>query len=280
MAYLSITALTLLMLYWFPADGTLDSPYVKYGWRISFIIGGLIAFFVVIPYRRNVDESKLWQVERKEGSGHETHNPIIEVFTGRNLKRFGQVFLVLSGAWFLTVAAAAGMLPQILLTTVGLTSRQMVMSIMVASFFLIGGYLAAAAFSQYIGRRAMIILWAVISAVVGVGAYYMLLYGNNTYGEIILYVTLIILSFTSVFGVLVVYPNEIFPTNVRSSGFGMVFSIPVILPSLYGVYVNLSKDIIGPNAMPFIFAGIGCVLMVVGAVIGPETKEVNLDEIV
>lgn len=280
-AYLCIAALTLLMLYWFPANGTIDSPYVRYGWRISFLIGGLIAFLVVIPYRWNVEESKLWIEEKTEEAGQKRHNPIVAVFTGQNLKRFGQVFLVLSGAWFLTVAAAAGMLPQILLKVVGLTSKQMSLSIVVASFFLIFGYMAAAAFSQYIGRRAMIILWAVISAVVGVYAYYMLLHGHsNTYGEIILYVTLIIVSFTSVFGVLVVYPNEIFPTNVRSSGFGMVFSIPVIIPSLYGVYVDLLRGVISPNAMPFIFAGIGCVLMVVGAVIGPETKDVELDEIV
>jgi len=272
-AYVLIAVLTFTMLQIFPPVGGLDSPYVAYGWRIPFFIGGILALAFILPFRSSVQESALWQKVEKRT------NPFAVIFSGTNLTRFIQVFLVLSGFWFTTIAAAAGILPGTLIRVVHLTPKEMTVVMMIASVVLIGGYVGVGVLSQKIGRRAMIIIMAILSGTVGLYSYYLLLHAPKSFGTVVLLATIVVVTLTSVWGLTTCYLNERFPTRVRSSGFGMAFTIPVIIPSFYGFYQGMLAHVMPAQFTVLVLVAIGSLLMLIGALMGPETKDVDFERI-
>jgi hypothetical protein len=72
-----------------------------------------------------------------------------------------------------------------------------------------------------------------------------------------------------------VYINERFQTGVRASGFGLGYSLAIILPAFYVFYqAGLA------NFMPFkytvlVLVVVGALLIFIGAAVGPETKDVD-----
>lgn len=272
-AYVAIAAVTFLMLQLFPPVGGLNSQYVAYGWRIPFFIGGLLALAFILPFRSSVQESTIWKATDKR------ENPLVAVFSGENLKRFVQVFIVLSGFWFTTIAAAAGILPGTLIRIVHLTPQKMTIAIMIASVFLIVGYMLVAVLSQKFGRRAMIIAMSILSGTVGTYSYYLLLKVPSSFSSIVVLTTVIIVTLTSVWGLTTCYLNERFPTRVRSSGFGMAFTLPVIIPSFYGFYQSMLAHMMPAQFTVLVLVVIGSVLTLVGGLMGPETKDVDFGRV-
>jgi len=271
-AYVLIALLTFLMLQAFPPVGGLNSPYVAYGWRIPFFIGGLLALGFILPFRSSVQESVLWVRTDKQ------ENPFKKVFSGDNFRHFVQVFVVLSGFWFTTISAAAGILPGTLIRIVHLTPQQMTVVMMIASVVLIPGYLLTAIISQSIGRRAMIIAMALLSGTVGTYSYYLLLKGPGSFAMIAVLSSIIVVVLTSVWGVTTCYLNERFATRVRSSGFGMAFTLPVIIPSFFGFYQSLLAKIMPGQYTVIVLVAFGALLTLIGAAMGPETKDVNFEK--
>jgi MFS family permease len=260
------------MLQWFPTTGGLDSPYVAYGWRIPFFIGGLMALLFILPFRSSVEESTLWvKVEKRR-------NPFEVIFSGDNFRHFMQVFIVLTGFWLTTISAAAGILPGALIRIVHLTPQQMTVVMMIASVALVPGYLLVGTISQVIGRRSMIIIMAILSGTVGLYSYYLLLTAPKEFWFIAVLASLIIVSLTSVWGLTTCYLNERFPTRVRSSGFGMAFTLPVIIPSFYGFYQEMLSRIMPQHLTVLVLVALGAALSLIGALMGPETKDVDLNK--
>ena len=72
-----------------------------------------------------------------------------------------------------------------------------------------------------------------------------------------------------------VYINERFQTGVRASGFGLGYSLAIVLPAFYVFYqAGLA------NFMPFdytvlVLGVVGALLIFIGAAWGPETKDVD-----
>jgi hypothetical protein len=77
-------------------------------------------------------------------------------------------------------------------------------------------------------------------------------------------------------GIVTAYICERFPTHVRVSGYGIGYSLAVVIPSFSGVYLLWLAW-----AMPYLYTPpvllvIAAVLMIIGALSGPETREVEL----
>ncbi len=269
-AYICITLLTFLMLDWFPPIGGLDSAYVAYGWRIPFFIGGLLALAFVLPFRAAVPESTLWVRAEKR------RNPFRVIFSAAHFPAFAQVFILLSGLWFLTITAAAAMLPGILIRFVHLSPKQMTIAMMIASVALLPGYLLAGSISQRVGRRPTLCVMALAGGAVGMVSYYYLVTPVSDFWVVALLSALIVTSLTSVWGVVTCYLNERFSTQLRSSGFGMGFTLPVIIPSFYGFYQNLLAAWMPIQYTVLPLIAIGSLLTLIGALVGPETKNDDL----
>ncbi len=268
MAYASISLITLLLLFWLPSEG-LDSPYVQWGWRIPFFIGAALAFGFVIYYRRTVSESELWR-----HSGH-SEAPIITLFRGENLKNFLQVFLLMSGLW-LSLQTVAAVLPGVLGGTVGLSSTQVTITLVIAYIVLIPTLVASGSISQVTGRRPFFIGIGVVMAIAATLLYYLII--SQTVSSLfwVVVLTSVIVSLVvSPFALTIAYINERFHVGVRASGYGLAYSLAVVLPSFYAFYqAGLS------TFMPFEYTVlallvVGGILIAVGAAWGPETKDVD-----
>lgn len=270
LAYAAISLLTFLLLLVIPAGG-LDSPYVQWGWRIPFVFGALIAFAFVAYYYYFVEESEVFE---DEGG---TESPLRALLRGDNLKNFLQVFVLMSGFW-LSLQTVAAILPGILGGDgpLGLSSNAVTFILIVVFVVSAGGYMAAGVISQSIGRRPFLALAGVGMVVLATPLYYLLisLAPSNV---------VVVLLMTSALGVLVIsnwglatsYINERFQTGIRATGFGLGYSLAVIIPSFYSYYqVGLA------SIMPFDYTVlpllvIGGLLLAVGAMLGPETKDVD-----
>ena len=271
LAYVAISVLTLVMLEVAPA-GDLNSPYVQWGWRIPFFVGGVLAAAFVWYFARSVDESELFEA----GGGTET--PIKELFKpGPSLRNFGQVFLLMTGFWLsLNTVTAIG--PGVLQDTLGLSGTDTSITLIVAFSATACAYVAVAVISQRIGRRPFLMAWGIIAAVVGTFFYWLLL---STKPSSLLPV-IVLMSLTAVFvfsnwGITTAYINERFHTGVRASGFGLGYSLAVILPAFYAFYQGVLGNVMDAAFTPLPLLVLGGLLITVGAWAGPETRDVDLD---
>ena len=79
-------------------------------------------------------------------------------------------------------------------------------------------------------------------------------------------------------GLATTYINERFHTNVRASGFGIGYSLAVILPSFYAFYQAGLSAFMPLEYTPLVFLAISGVLIIIGAVWGPETKDIDFSK--
>ncbi len=271
LAYATISLITMFLLFLMPSSG-LNSPYVQWGWRIPFLVGAAIAFGFVIYYTRFVSESEIW--EKTGGS----EAPLKNLFRGENLKNFLQVFVMMSGFW-LSLYTAAAILPGLLGDPIGLSKTNVTIALVIANVVLAGSYIAAGVISQRIGRRSLLIAIGAIMAVVVTFLYYLLVStAPKNLFVVILLTTVITALVIWPWGLATTYINERFHTSIRASGFGLGYSLAVILPAFYAYYQAALA-----NVMPFQYTAlpllvIGALLIIVGAAWGPETKDADFSE--
>jgi MFS family permease len=265
-AAISLVALAVLLV--LPAGGP-DAPYVQWGWRIPFLVGAIMAFGFAIYYQRSVEESRMWQKTKH------TQSPIKTLFQGENLRSFLQVFTVMTGFW-LSLNASLAVLPGLLASQMHVVGTNLTFVLVVAYVILAGVYVLGGVISQRIGRRTYLMVASAISAVFGTLFYYLLLNtapGNLPLILLLATVTIVLVVAPGALGT--VYINERFQTGVRASGFGLGYSLAIVLPAFYVFYqAGLS------NFMPFkytvlVLVVVGAILIFVGAAWGPETKDVD-----
>ena len=266
----AMSLITASLLRVFPA-GSLHSPYVQWGWRIPFFVGALLAGGVFVYYLTRVPESNVWATAPKAAS------PLQELFSGGNFRSLLQVFLVMSGAWF-TLNAVTSILPGVLLTvrhvsSVTVTNAQLIASVVLGLAFVPFGMLG-----QKIGRRNALALMGLAGCTAGPILYYVLVEsGYKNSAELILLVTLVNLCALPTWAIVTSYINERFPTSCRASGYGIGYSAATIIPAFSSFYMLGLKAWGVPyeNTQLVIFA-LGGVLLLVGALLGPETKHVDI----
>jgi MFS family permease len=267
MAAMSLITTGLLRL--FPAEG-IDSPYVRWGWRIPFILGALLAGGVFAYYFR-VPESEVWT------SAQKSQSPLKELFRGENFRRLAQIFVVMSGIWF-TLNAITSILPGVLVTirhvrSVVVTDAQIVANIILTAVFILVGVIG-----QKFGRRVILIAFGLSACTLGPFLYFVLIrsrYQSAT--EVIAMVTAVNLCVTPVWAVLTAYITERFPTSVRASGFGVGYSAATIIPAFSSFYMLGLKGLGVPYAYTeIVILALGGFLLLAGALVGPETMHVDI----
>lgn len=268
LAFAATSLLTLVLLLMIPA-GDLNSPYVQWGWRIPFFIGAAMAFALAIYYAYFVDESEMWQESAKAG------HPLKTVLGRDNLPHFLQVFVLMNGFWFL-LYALTGNIPRLLASEVGLSSARVTIVTSVAWIAIAISFMIAGVLSQRIGRRMCFILTGAIAATAGTFFYYLLI---STNGENFLMVVILAAITAGVVfaagGLPTVYITERFRTDIRASAFGLAYSLAIIPPSFYAFYQAILQNIMPAQYTVLVLVAVGGVLIVIGAALGPETKDVD-----
>ncbi|MEU4232500.1 MFS transporter [Nonomuraea sp. NPDC026600] len=270
LAYCTIALFTFGLLKIVPANG-LDSPYVLWGWRIPFIVGGLLALGLVVWMSRNVHESDVWREAPKSSTP-----PVLELFRKGNLRGFLQVFTLMSGLW-LAFNMIGAVLPGELKRSAGLSDVRVTMLLVVAYALLAVAYIGAGLLSQRIGRRPFFIITGLLTATAAPALYTLIVSRTaSSYAMITLVTVALVIVVVSTFGVVTTYIIERFHVSVRSSGYGLGYTAAVIVPAFYVFYQTALADLMPMKYTPVVLLMVGGILIVCGAALGPETRGADL----
>jgi MFS family permease len=265
-AYVAISLVVLIMLGLVPAGG-LNSPYVQWGWRIPFFVGSLLALAFVLYYHFFVPESEVWEKSEK------TASPLKALFSGDNFRNLIQVFVLMTGVW-LTLQAVLSTLPSVLIQQKKLPPTSVTTGLLIANVVLAFGYMGAGLLSQRVGRRPLFIAFGICSATLSPLLYILLVNASGLIPTLLL-ATLVTVLVISVWGFVTTYITERFHTGVRASGYGVGYSLAVVLPALYAYYMLGLGNFMPYKYTQIVLLALGGVLTVVGAVMGPETKDID-----
>jgi MFS family permease len=249
---------------------TTKEQYYAWGWRIPFVIGFLISFAFLLYYI-TVPESPLWQSTEKHAA------PLKAVLSGRHLRTLGQIFLMMSGFWL--VGQPSTLLPSLMIRQFHVPSQLTSNTFLFASIGLFFAFVGYGLLSQMIGRRPAIVIASCVVLVLGPALYYSLVANAVSGGSPLVTATLAgmfhIVSI-SPWGIVTVYICERFPTQVRASGYGIGYSLAVVIPSFSGIYLLWLARFMPYLYTPLVLLGLAGILMVTGALLGPETREAEL----
>ena len=274
-AYVTINLVAMLMFTLFPLNG-MNSPYAQWGWRVPFVLGAALAGVLVTYYVRKVAESEIWQSEAADKAAQAEKLPLTDLIRGKSGRNLLQVLVMMTGFW-LTQNIVTIFLPTgLLVKTLHLSGFQMASTLMITYFVLFFSYIGSGLIAQRIGRRRFFVIVGPLIATVGVALLYVLANIDGlSLTAIIFLVCVLAVLVTSPWGVIVTYINERFVTDVRATGFGVGFSLSVIIPSFYAFYMNWLSAFMPLRMTAVALLCLGGLIGMVGALIGPETKDVD-----
>ncbi|HVV20742.1 MAG TPA: MFS transporter [Pseudonocardiaceae bacterium] len=268
-SYCTIALITFLMLRIAPSGGP-TSAFSEWGWRVPFILGAILCGVFCVYYSRTVHESETWQAAKK------SRTPIRDVVVGSSRRQFVQVFVMMSGIWIAS-NLASGLLPSALQFQghVSATKVTLALVIVQAIHSVLFPYLGL--LSEKIGRRTFLAWSGVAIGIVCAGAFATISLGWwSGFGAVLLLTLVVRLSGGSTFAVTPSYLCERFPPAVRGSGFGLGYSTPLIITSGYAYYQRWLSHIIPAGYTAAVMLFIGGALVLAGALMGPETRNVDL----
>jgi MFS family permease len=271
-AYVAITLVAMLMFALFPLDG-MDSPYALWGWRIPFVIGALLAFVLMFYYIFKVSESEIWEAdtERKRQK-----TPLSDLISGPSARNLLQVLVMMTGFWLTQNIITIFIPTTLLLHMLKLPKYALTSTLLISYTALFFSYIASGMIGQRIGRRTFFVVVGPLIAVIGSAIlYYLIRTPGLSLGAIMALVCVLSILVTSPWGVIVTYINERFVTDVRATGFGIGFSLSVIIPSFYAFYMNWLGAVMPFEVTPVVLLAIGAIIGTIGAAMGPETKDVD-----
>jgi len=271
-AYVAISLVAMAMFALFPLGG-LDSPYAEWGWRIPFVIGAVLAGFLAVYYFHKVSESEIWQTKARGGLAKTPSASILSKGNGRSLV---QVLIMMTGFWT-TQNIITIYMPSILLTKIlHLSKYELTFTLIVVYCALFFSYIGAGLLGQKIGRRRAFLILGPAIATIGVVLLYALANSEGApLAVVVPLACLLAILVTAPWGIIITYINERFATDVRATGFGIGFSLSVVIPSFYAFYLNWLGWVFPPQAAPAALLCIGAVIATVGAAMGPETRDVD-----
>lgn len=264
-----LTAVLTLGVFQLAPPGGPDSAYSQWGWRIPFFVGAVLAGGFVVYYRRRVPESSVWQ------KAPTARLSALSLVRGRAALVFLQVFVLMTGLWFLLNSVTA-LVPGVLAKQAGLTPTQVTIALIVlysvvTVWFPIGGRI-----SQRFGRRSYLVGTGAVALVAGVPVYALLI--GTPAGDFGRAMT--VAAFTGVlviapWAVVAPYLCERFRTESRAAGFGLGYSLAVVIPAFYASYQLWLAHLVPPRFTVLVLVGIGSILVIGAALAGPETKDVD-----
>ncbi|MEV6899603.1 MFS transporter [Amycolatopsis sp. NPDC051372] len=268
-SYCAISLVTFIMLRIAPSGGT-NSAYSQWGWRVPFLVGALLCVVFCVYFSRTVEESETWKSAKK------SRTPIRDVLVGSSRKQFLQVFVIMSGIWFAS-NLASGLLPSALQYQAHVSATQVTAALVIVQAIHSVLFPFLGLLSEKIGRRKFLAWSGIGIGVVCAGAFATISLGwYSGFGAVLLLTLVIRLSGGSTFAVTPSYLCERFPPAVRGSGFGLGYSMPLILTSFYAYYQGWLEHIMPSGFTAAALLVLGGALVLVGSLIGPETKDVDL----
>ena len=269
-ALAAITIVTMLTLSVFESGGPAD-PYSVWGWRIPFVIGFLISLWVVIYYWRSVPESEIWTKMAK------VDRPLATLFSRANARALGLAFIVGSGAWLVlngNVGVFAGHFKNLDVSVSTINGIILTAAVPAALTFPFVGEAA-----QRYGRGRVIAVLGVLNVVVA-APMFGLAVANSAEANAMLWVSGALCLYVSllIWSVITPFIIEMFPPQVRSSGYGIAYSFPSIIPAFFTYYMLWLGNVMSYDYTPIVFTVLGGALILIGALRSEDLRHVSMDE--
>lgn len=266
-----ITLITMGTLVLFPA-GSADSPYATWGWRIPFVIGFLLSLLLLLYYVRAVPESRLWQ------SAGGASRPLRTLFAGSNLRHLARAAVVGTGAW-LTLNAVVGVFSTHF-TGLGASSTSVNLTILTGAACSVVVFPLVGMAGQRFGRRQLFVAIGLLNLVVGPTVLALaVVYGPDSPVLLGLFGAVALLCTVVVWAVITAFLTELFPTEIRASGYGIAYSLPSILPAFYSWYMLGLATFMPYEFTPVVLLAVGGLFLVVGALISADRRHVELGDV-
>ncbi|MCE0762720.1 MFS transporter [Pseudonocardia kujensis] len=244
--------------------------FLSWGWRVPFVLGFVLGLAYLWHYRGVKEDAGEVTRRRAEAGGRQ---PVVALFTEHRALILG-VFLFTCGYWFATQMSVS-FLPTLLVQVLHQSATLSTTEEIVSSVVTIAMIVVLAAVGQRIGRRRLLMTWALVMAVVVGGAFLALalMAGAGAPPWLVGSVAVVAKSVPSApLGVILVYLNERFPASVRASGYGIGYMFGLILPGLYTVWLLALSTVMPYEIGPVVLIVGGALLMFAAVRRGPETN--------
>ena len=245
--------------------------FSSWGWRIPFILGGLFAV-VGLYIRIKVDETPAFVAARSK-------NQVVKYPLFAALREYPkQIFFAfalaaLSGLGFYTLT---GYFTTYLKEAVGMSANDALISNSIALFAAFVVMPIAGRLSDRIGRRPMILIGTIASAVAALPAY--ALASSGSLITAILGQTLLAVALSIFFGPFGVAFLEIFPARVRFSGGAFGYNAAYVIFGGTAPFFSIwLVDITGSLLAPAFYLAIVAVIVTVVAFRLPEGSSISDD---
>jgi MFS family permease len=244
--------------------------YAGWGWRVLFVIGALIALGIRLYYRRGIQDAPRSGESSGENAGRA--NPLKEVVLGEHRRVLAQVFVLMTGLWLLTDMAVP-VLTTALGTASALDPRSISLIVLGATIVSAFGIVAAGRLSSRTGRRVFFVGFGIAAAAFA-PMVFLSVFKVSGLGLITVLAAVLQLVTVSGYGPVGAYLAERFPAAVRSTGYGIAYSLSIVLPALYPYYLPALQAWMGRDTPIVLLLILGGVLVATGGLAGPETKRV------
>ncbi len=269
-ALATITLLTMATLHFYPAGGA-DASYSTWGWRIPVAIGFVLSAMVFVQYLKSVPESEIWTRMTK------LDHPLRSlVSNSKNRRSLGLAFVVGTGAWFTlngTVGVFAGHFKK-LGTPVGTVNATfLLMAVIAMALFPFVGQIA-----QRVGRGTVIGALGILNIVVGVPAFGFAVGSSDRPLSVIVFGILALLLSTLIWSVITPFIVELFGPQIRSSGYGVAYSLPSVIPA-FSTYFMLGLGGVMPyDYTPLVLTAVGGLCLIAGAVMSSDLRHIGMED--
>jgi len=241
----------------------------RYGWQWGFVIGAIPALYALY-LRRAIDDSPRFI---KDGAGRQASfgSGLREIWSSPHRRTTLMAWIL----WFTVVFSYYGMflwLPSVM----GLKGFTLIKSfeyVLIMTIAQLPGYFTAAYFIEKFGRKFVLVVYLVLTAVSAIW------FGYAT-SELSLILAGVCLSFFNLgaWGGLYAYTPELYPTRVRSTGTGMAAGFGriggVIAPFMVGMLVGDGIPVSTIFTIFFVAILIGAAAVLF---LGKETKGLELE---
>jgi MFS family permease len=253
-----------------------EEQFVEMGWRIMFftgIIPGLVALFV----RFRMNESQVWLAKQKQKKTE--RSPLKKLLLSKDgRKRFIFSLILMTGLMY-AYYTSIGFYPTFLQNYVEIGKTEVSLLMIVGTTTSLFGQIFTGYLSQKIGRKKTITYFAIAAIALAIPAFYGLYYSDSVF-ERIAYTVVLIAVATTGFGPIPAFLSERFPTEVRNSASGFIYNgglifgswAPLIAVTMISKGVELIPILLGINVI------IGSVIILIGAKINPETRDVDISK--
>lgn len=241
--------------------------YNSWGWRVPFLLGAILTFAMLMYYQTYVTESPTWKASLRISS------PVKNVLFGTNRKSFWQVFTLMSGMWIFTYMSIAVLTGQLKAEAL-LNYQDVSLTMMFATAASAVAMAACGHISTFSGRRKFFISFGMCSTFLA-PFIYSHIFQQKTLSSVVIMVSMLQITTVSVYGPVAAYLSERFPTSVRSSGYGVAYSMSILFPALYPYYLPPLQRIFGAQGAVMLLLTLAGILISTGAWIGPETVRIR-----